>query len=72
MFVAPVEVGDGAYTAAGSIITADVPAGALGVARARQRNIDGWVARNRPGTAAARAAASAAVVAREQPAGGDE
>ncbi|MDT5038169.1 MAG: bifunctional UDP-N-acetylglucosamine pyrophosphorylase / glucosamine-phosphate N-acetyltransferase [Micromonosporaceae bacterium] len=72
MFVAPVEVGDGAYTAAGSIITADVPAGALGVARAPQRNIDGWVARNRPGTAAARAASSAAEVAREQPAGGDE
>jgi bifunctional UDP-N-acetylglucosamine pyrophosphorylase/glucosamine-1-phosphate N-acetyltransferase len=59
MFVAPVEVGDGAYTAAGSIITADVPAGALGVARAKQRNIDGWVARKRPGTAAAKAAEAA-------------
>ena len=44
MFVAPVEVGDGAYTAAGSVITEDVPPGALGVARARQRNVAGWVA----------------------------
>ncbi len=47
MLVAPVSVGDGAYTAAGSVITDDVPAGALGVGRARQRNIDGWVARKR-------------------------
>jgi bifunctional UDP-N-acetylglucosamine pyrophosphorylase/glucosamine-1-phosphate N-acetyltransferase len=47
MLVAPVEVGDGAYTAAGSVITQDVPAGALGVGRARQRNIDGWVERKR-------------------------
>jgi bifunctional UDP-N-acetylglucosamine pyrophosphorylase/glucosamine-1-phosphate N-acetyltransferase len=45
MLVAPVEVGDGAYTAAGSVITSDVPAGALGVGRARQRNIAGWAAR---------------------------
>ncbi|MPL68997.1 Bifunctional protein GlmU [bioreactor metagenome] len=41
--VAPVRVGDGAYVAAGSTITKDVPADALGVARARQNNIDGWV-----------------------------
>jgi bifunctional UDP-N-acetylglucosamine pyrophosphorylase / glucosamine-1-phosphate N-acetyltransferase len=47
MLVAPVEVGDGAYTAAGSVITGDVPPGALGVARARQRNIEGWAARRR-------------------------
>ena len=47
MLVAPVEVGDGAYTAAGSVITNDVPAGALGVGRARQRNIEGWVERKR-------------------------
>ena len=47
MLVAPVEIGDGAYTAAGSVITEDVPPGALGVGRARQRNIDGWVARKR-------------------------
>lgn len=43
--VAPVELGDGAFTAAGSVITDDVPAGALGVARERQRNVEGWVAR---------------------------
>ncbi|MBW3639282.1 MAG: bifunctional UDP-N-acetylglucosamine diphosphorylase/glucosamine-1-phosphate N-acetyltransferase GlmU [Actinobacteria bacterium] len=48
MLVAPVTVGDGAYTAAGSVITDDVPPGALGVGRARQRNIEGWVARKRP------------------------
>ncbi|MCA1711019.1 MAG: bifunctional UDP-N-acetylglucosamine diphosphorylase/glucosamine-1-phosphate N-acetyltransferase GlmU, partial [Actinobacteria bacterium] len=47
MLVAPVEIGDGAYTAAGSVITQDVPAGALGVGRARQRNVDGWVQRKR-------------------------
>lgn len=56
MFVAPVTVGDGAYTAAGSVITNDVPPGALAVARSQQLNIEGWVARKRPGTAAARAA----------------
>lgn len=60
MFVAPVTVGDGAYTAAGSVITKDVPAGALGVSRSQQRNIDGWVERRRPGTPAAEAAARAA------------
>ena len=47
MLVAPLTVGDGAYTAAGSVITQDVPAGSLGVGRARQRNIEGWVARMR-------------------------
>ena len=44
-FVAPVDVGDDAYTAAGSVITDDVPAGALGVARNRQRNIEGYAKR---------------------------
>ncbi len=47
MLVAPVEVGDGATTAAGSVITADVPAGALGVARSRQRNLERWSERRR-------------------------
>jgi bifunctional UDP-N-acetylglucosamine pyrophosphorylase/glucosamine-1-phosphate N-acetyltransferase len=56
MFVAPVTVGDGVYTAAGSVIIKDVPPGALAVARGQQRNIEGWVARKRPGSAAARAA----------------
>jgi bifunctional UDP-N-acetylglucosamine pyrophosphorylase / glucosamine-1-phosphate N-acetyltransferase len=56
MFVAPVRVGDGAYTAAGSVITQDVSPGAMAVARGRQRNIEGWVAKRRPGTAADEAA----------------
>ena len=45
--VAPVTVGDGSYTAAGSTITKDVPADALGIARERQVNLDGWAAKNR-------------------------
>jgi len=59
MLVAPVNVGDGAYTGAGSVITEDVPPGALALGRARQRNLDGWVAGARPGSASAEAAASA-------------
>jgi bifunctional UDP-N-acetylglucosamine pyrophosphorylase / glucosamine-1-phosphate N-acetyltransferase len=46
-FVAPVEVGDGAWTAAGSVITKDVPADALAVGRARQENKEGYAARHR-------------------------
>ncbi|HET9226978.1 MAG TPA: bifunctional UDP-N-acetylglucosamine diphosphorylase/glucosamine-1-phosphate N-acetyltransferase GlmU [Thermoanaerobaculia bacterium] len=42
MLVAPVKVGEGASTAAGSVITKDVPAGALAVGRVRQKNLDGW------------------------------
>jgi bifunctional UDP-N-acetylglucosamine pyrophosphorylase/glucosamine-1-phosphate N-acetyltransferase len=60
MLVAPVTVGDGAYTAAGSVITEDVPPGALAVGRARQRIIDGWVERRRRASASAQAAARAA------------
>jgi len=56
MLVAPVTIGDGAYTAAGSVITKDVPAGALGLGRALQRNIEGWVARRRAGSASDTAA----------------
>jgi bifunctional UDP-N-acetylglucosamine pyrophosphorylase/glucosamine-1-phosphate N-acetyltransferase len=41
-FIAPVSVGDDAYTAAGSVISKDVPPGALGVARSRQSNIEGY------------------------------
>jgi bifunctional UDP-N-acetylglucosamine pyrophosphorylase / glucosamine-1-phosphate N-acetyltransferase len=45
MFVAPVTVGDGAYTGAGSVITEDIPPGALGIARARQSNVEGYAER---------------------------
>jgi bifunctional UDP-N-acetylglucosamine pyrophosphorylase/glucosamine-1-phosphate N-acetyltransferase len=45
--VAPVDVGDGAYTGAGSVITKDVPPGALGIARSRQTNIEGYAERRR-------------------------
>jgi bifunctional UDP-N-acetylglucosamine pyrophosphorylase/glucosamine-1-phosphate N-acetyltransferase len=45
--VAPVSVGDDAYTAAGSVITEDVPPGALGIARQRQTNIEGYAERRR-------------------------
>ncbi len=45
--VAPVEVADGAYTGAGSVITEDVPPGALGIARERQRNVEGYAERRR-------------------------
>jgi bifunctional UDP-N-acetylglucosamine pyrophosphorylase / glucosamine-1-phosphate N-acetyltransferase len=46
-FVAPVEIGDGAWIAAGSVITEDVPADALGIARPRQENKEGYAARQR-------------------------
>lgn len=59
MLVAPVSIGDGAYTAAGSVITDDVPPGAMGVGRARQRTIRQWVVRRRAGSPAAGAAAAA-------------
>lgn len=45
--VAPVTVGDGAYTGAGSVITEDVPPGALGIARERQTNVEGYAERKR-------------------------
>ncbi len=59
LFVAPVNIGDGAYTAAGTVVRQDVPAGSLGVSAGAQRNIEGWVARRRPGTDAAEAATKA-------------
>lgn len=55
VLVAPVHLADGAYVAAGSAVHEDVPSGALGVARGRQRNVDGWVEERRPGTKSARA-----------------
>ena len=76
VLVAPVNVADGAYVAAGSTITGDVGAGELAVGRARQRNVTGWVARKRAGSKTAAAADAAAGDQRggqaspgEQPAG---
>jgi len=59
MLVAPLQVGDGAYTGAGSVITSDVPAGALALGRARQHTVEGWVLRARPDSPAAAAARAA-------------
>ncbi|HET8897030.1 MAG TPA: bifunctional UDP-N-acetylglucosamine diphosphorylase/glucosamine-1-phosphate N-acetyltransferase GlmU, partial [Protaetiibacter sp.] len=59
VFVAPVRIGAGAKTGAGAVIRKDVPAGALALSVAPQRNVEGWVETNRPGTAAAEAAARA-------------
>lgn len=56
VLVAPVTINDGVYTAAGTVVRKDVPAGALALNVAPQRNIDGWVAEHRPGTSTARAA----------------
>jgi bifunctional UDP-N-acetylglucosamine pyrophosphorylase/glucosamine-1-phosphate N-acetyltransferase len=59
VFVAPVRIGDGAYTGAGTVVRKDVPAGSLAITVAPQRNMAGWVEQNRAGTAAATAAAAA-------------
>lgn len=59
VFVAPVTIGDGAYTGAGTVVRKDVPAGALAVNVAPQRNLDGWVLTHRAGTSAADAAQAA-------------
>jgi bifunctional UDP-N-acetylglucosamine pyrophosphorylase/glucosamine-1-phosphate N-acetyltransferase len=59
VFVAPVRIGDGAYTGAGTVVRKDVPAGALAINVAPQRNMTGWVEEHRAGTAAAEAAKAA-------------
>lgn len=59
VFVAPVRIGDGAKTGAGAVVRKDVPAGALALSVAPQRNVEGWVEKNRPGTGAAEVAAKA-------------
>ena len=56
-FVAPITIGDGAYTAAGTTVRKDVASGDLGMNVTPQRNIADWVLQNRPGTKAAQAAA---------------
>lgn len=58
-FVAPVEVGDGAGTAGGTVVRRNVPAGALAVSSGPQRNLEGWTESKRAGTAQAEAAAAA-------------
>ena len=58
-FVAPVTVGDGAGTAGGTVVRRNVPAGALAVSSAPQRNLEGWSESKRPGTAQAEAARTA-------------
>jgi bifunctional UDP-N-acetylglucosamine pyrophosphorylase/glucosamine-1-phosphate N-acetyltransferase len=47
MLVAPVELGDGSFTGAGSVITKNVPEGSLAVGRSRQTNIEGWAHRKK-------------------------
>ena len=59
MFVAPVTVGDGAYTGAGTVVRKNVPPGALAINVAPQRNLLGWVQEKRAGTGSAKAAAAA-------------
>ena len=57
--LSPADVADGAYVAAGSALTGDVEPGQIAVARGRQKNVDGWVARARAGTPTAAAAQAA-------------
>ena len=59
VLVAPVEIGDGAATGAGTVVRKDVPPGALAVNASGQRNVEGWTQRRREGTAAAQAAREA-------------
>ena len=67
VLVAPRNIADGAYVAAGSSVVKDVGPGELAVARGQQRNVAGWVARKRPGTKTARAAEEAAAEPAEPP-----
>ncbi|GGK81285.1 bifunctional protein GlmU [Ornithinimicrobium pekingense] len=63
VLIAPVDIADGAYVAAGSAIEGTVGPGQIAVARGRQRNVDGWVARRRAGTKTAEAAEAAGAAA---------
>ncbi len=70
MLIAPRRIEDGAYVAAGSVVYKDVKSGQLGVTRAQQRNLDGWVERQRAGTRSAAAAARAREVGATNPTSG--
>jgi bifunctional UDP-N-acetylglucosamine pyrophosphorylase/glucosamine-1-phosphate N-acetyltransferase len=59
VFVAPIRIGDGAYTGAGTVVRKSVPAGSLAINVAPQRNLEGWVSTHRPGSEAAQAAEAA-------------
>ncbi|GAA4458255.1 bifunctional UDP-N-acetylglucosamine diphosphorylase/glucosamine-1-phosphate N-acetyltransferase GlmU [Phytohabitans houttuyneae] len=72
MFVAPVEVGDGAYTGAGTVVREDVPPGALAVSAGEQRTFEGWTERKRPGTPSAEAAVRARAARGETAHGGGD
>ncbi|MET1087565.1 MAG: bifunctional UDP-N-acetylglucosamine diphosphorylase/glucosamine-1-phosphate N-acetyltransferase GlmU [Arthrobacter sp.] len=72
VFVAPVTVGDGAYSGAGAVIRRDVPAGALALTVAAQRNAEGWVVANRPGTRSAELAQAATTHSSSTPASTEE
>jgi bifunctional UDP-N-acetylglucosamine pyrophosphorylase/glucosamine-1-phosphate N-acetyltransferase len=66
VLVAPVEIADGSYVAAGSTVVSDTQPGELAVARGKQRNVAGWVARRRAGTKTAKAAEAAAQAAQAE------
>ncbi|MDO9379208.1 MAG: bifunctional UDP-N-acetylglucosamine diphosphorylase/glucosamine-1-phosphate N-acetyltransferase GlmU [Nocardioidaceae bacterium] len=66
IFVAPVTIGDGAFTGAGTTVREDVPPGALAVSSGPQRIIEGWVARRRPGSASDEAARAAGPTTTEE------
>jgi len=72
VFVAPVTVGDGAYSGAGAVIRKDVPAGALALSIAAQRNTEGWVPAHRPGTRSAELAQAATNDSSSTPASTEE
>lgn len=72
VLVAPVDIGDGAYVAAGSTITGNVPPGSLAVARGRQHDSADWVHRRKPGSRSAEAAGAAGAYRVEQTVAGEQ